>query len=972
MNKNFGFELVWEQNIPELQSIAKLWHHKQSGAELLSFTNSDENKVFGVSFRTPPKDSTGVAHILEHSVLNGSEKYPSKEPFVELLKGSLQTFLNAFTYPDKTCYPVASANLQDFYNLVDVYLDAVFHPLIAESTFEQEGWHIEATGMNEPLSYKGVVYNEMKGVYSSPDSVLSEQSQQSLFPDTTYGLDSGGRPNAILDLTYEQFKNFHSTFYHPVNARFFFWGDDPEQKRLEILSEVLNDFSKIEVDSKVQTQSAFEMPHHVEVPYAADSEDAQDTGKHMITMNWLLPQTTCVEDNFAFQMLEHILLGLPGSPLRRALIESGLGEDITGQGLENELRQMYFSVGLRGVKEQDIPAVETLIMDTLGNINEEGVPAEAIEAAVNSVEFSLRENNTGRFPVGLAIMLRSLTTWLYNGDPLALLSFEKPLQALKKRIAAQEPIFENLIKKWLLNNYHRSTVVLIPNTQLAQKQAEEEEAKLGELKKSLTPQELQCIIDRTAELKAIQEAPENPAALAAIPRLKPSDLPRTNKLINRKDCTINGMPFYFHAQPTSGIVYADLLFNSAHLEPRLVPLLPLFGRGILEMGNKKRSFAELGMHMAAKTGGLDADNIFLTTRETRDTLPGFLLSGKATMDKLTDLADIFAEVLLDTEFDDQNRFGQMVLEEKARQEQGLIPAGHSVVALRLQSQMSQTGYMAEQTGGIAYLDFLRNLSNRVKEDWPGVLSDLYTIREKLFQQTGLSINITTTEAGQGACENAMAALMTKLPKNKEVAFALLPQSKFNPKIGNEALLLPAQVNYVGQGLNLYNLGYKYHGSIHVIMKYLRTGYLWEEIRVKGGAYGALSSFDRLSGVLAFVSYRDPNVENTLSVYARMGEHLKNLNLDAGELEMSIVGAIGELDAHLLPDAKGSASFFRHLTGDTAEARQQMRDEILNTKLEDFKNLGQVLENLKNANICMLGGSSVENYAKKTNIPSRKA
>ena len=977
MSEKFGFELSWKKNINELQSTASMWQHKRTGVQVLSFCNNDENKVFGVSFRTPPKDSTGVAHILEHSVLNGSKKYPSKEPFVELLKGSLQTFLNAFTYPDKTCYPVASANLQDFYNLVDVYLDAVFHPLITRETFEQEGWHVEAFSADEPLLYKGVVYNEMKGVYSSPDSILGEESQQSLFPDITYGLDSGGKPDEILKLTYEQFCDFHSKFYHPINGKFFFWGDDPEEKRLQIIDEVLKDFNGIEVESSIKPQPPFTLPRHVEVPYAVAEEDAEEDngGKYMLTMNWRLPQTTSVEDNFAFQMLDHILTGLPGSPLRRALIESGLGEDITGGGLENELREMYYSIGLRGVAEENVQAVELLIMDTLADLAETGISTPAIEAAINSVEFSLRENNTGRFPVGLAIMLRSLSTWLYDGNPLALLAFEEPLAKLKTKIKQGDPVFENLIEKWFLKNTNRSTVVLVPNQNLAKQQAEAENTQLENLKKSLTPSELEQIITRSKELKALQEAPENPAALAAIPRLTLEDLPRKNRIIPKQELCLDDTPLFFHPQATAGVVYADLLFNMCKLDKQLVPLLPLFGRAILEMGTAKRDFVELGIYMAAKTGGLQADPVFLTTREEQNTLPAFLVSGKATMEKFNDLCDIFAEVLLETKFDDQVRFGQMVLEEKARQEQSLIPAGHSVVALRLQSQLCQTGYLAEQTDGIAYLDFLRSLVQRVDSNWGEVLTELEAIRKQLIGRGNLSLNLTAEEEHLQPCKNALGKLLNSLPKQGNEPFALLQQSTFKPQLGsnaNQALLLPAQVNYVGQAINLYSLGYKYHGSIHVILKYLRTGYLWEEIRVKGGAYGAISSFDRMSGVLCLVSYRDPNVENTLQVYSHVGQHLKELTLNEGELEMSIIGAIGELDTHLLPEAKGSASFTRKLCGDTEEARQKMRQEILSTTIDDFKALGQMLSKLQEGNICILGGASAEQFAKEKGISTRKA
>ncbi len=978
MTEKFGFELKWSKDVKELSSRVSLWEHRQSGAHLLSCCNRDENKVFGVSFRTPPKDSTGVAHILEHAVLNGSEKYPSKEPFVELLKGSLQTFLNAFTYPDKTCYPVASTNLQDFYNLVDVYLDAVFHPLISEATFEQEGWHIEAESLEAPLIYKGVVYNEMKGVYSSPDSVLAEQSQQSLFPDTTYGLDSGGRPDAIPHLSYAQFKDFHARFYHPANGRFFFWGDDPEEKRLELLNDVLKDFQRIEVNSEVGLQSAFDRPRQIEVAYAADaSSENYNAGQYMLTMNWKLAETTRVEENFELQMLDHILIGLPGSPLRRALIESGLGDDITGHGLENELREMFFSIGLRGVRAESVQAVEVLIMDTLHAVYEDGISEEAVEAAVNSVEFALREKNPGRFPVGLAVMLSSLTTWLYGGDPLALLSYEKPLANIKQRLAQGERVFENLIKKWFLDNCHRSTVVLTPDFEAAARAAQEETDKLAKIKAGLTESALNQLIERSKELRAIQEAPENPEALAAIPVLKLSDLPPENRLIPREEKNLVGTPALFHPQPTAGIIYADLLFNAAKISRELLPLMPLFGRAILEMGNSKRNFAELGMRMAAKTGGLETDCVFLTTNPittgSSDTLSAFSLSGKATVDKVNDLADIFMEVLTDTRFDDQARFRQIVLEEKSRQEQAMIPAGHSVVGLRLAGSLNQSAHLAELTSGISYLDYLRALAAKIESHWPEVRENLEIVRKTLIQRGGLTVSITARAEDWPECEQAFSRLLANLPAQEAAApYTRLPQAGFSRLKAREALILPAQVNYVGQAANLYALGYKYDGSIHVVLKYLRTSYLWEEIRVKGGAYGAMLNFDRMTGTLCLVSYRDPNVSNTLAVYGKMGEHLKKLSLSQEDLERNIIGAIGELDVHLLPDAKGSASFARFLSGDDDNFRQNMRRQILETKIERFHELGELLSSFAQGNICILGGQHAETYAKKHGMEVRPA
>ncbi|MCQ2445068.1 MAG: insulinase family protein, partial [Mailhella sp.] len=470
-----GFTLLREESLRETGGAVRLWKHDVTGAELLSVCNADENKTFGVSFRTPPKDSTGVAHILEHSVLCGSDKYPVKEPFVELLKSSLQTFLNALTFPDKTCYPVASCNLQDFYNLVDVYIDAVFHPRIDENVLRQEGWHLEADSPEGPWQFKGVVFNEMKGVYSSTESVLMEQCQHAVFPDTLYGLDSGGDPAVIPQLTYEAFRSFHASYYHPSNARFFFWGDDDEEARLALLEKALEGYGRCAVDSSVELQERLAAPRRIEVPYAASEGDGAD--KAHVAVNWLLRETREHEGLFVLDMLEHIIPGLPGSPLRKALMDSGLGEDISGCGLESELRQAYFSIGLQAVAPGDADAVEKIIMDTLRMLADEGVPPLSIDAAINSLEFSLRENNTGSMPRGLSAMFRSLSEWLYDGDPFAPLAWEKPLASIKARLASGERVFENAIRRWFLDNTHRATVVLLPDTGLAAARQAEEDAR---------------------------------------------------------------------------------------------------------------------------------------------------------------------------------------------------------------------------------------------------------------------------------------------------------------------------------------------------------------------------------------------------------------------------------------------------------------------------------------------------------------
>jgi len=468
----FGFELVKDQHIHELNTRVRYFRHIKTGAELFSLENDDENKVFSINFRTPVSDSTGIAHIMEHAVLCGSRKYPVKEPFVELLKGSLKTFVNAFTYPDKTCYPVASQNAKDFYNLIYVYLDAVFYPLIPLHTLQQEGWHYELDNADDPLVYKGVVFNEMKGSFSSPDNLLGLKSQQSLFPDTSYAFVSGGDPEKIPDLTYQQFKDFHTHYYHPSNSRIFFYGDDDPDTRLKILDEYLRDFEKISVDSQVKLQPSLKESRRVILPYDAGTEVGNDLSggnggklnkKAWISVNWLLPETGDVELSLGLNILEHILVETPASPLRKALIDSGLGDDLTQSGVADYLRQIFFTAGMKGISLDDTDKVEALICEVLERLVTDGIDSDMVAASLNTIEFRLRENNTGSFPRGISLMLRSLTSWLHDMDPIAPLAFEAPLKHIKQRIESGDRYFEGLIRDLILANPHRATVILKPD-----------------------------------------------------------------------------------------------------------------------------------------------------------------------------------------------------------------------------------------------------------------------------------------------------------------------------------------------------------------------------------------------------------------------------------------------------------------------------------------------------------------------------
>ena len=954
-----GFILERQQRIEELSADARIYRHRKTGARLLSLVSPDENKVFGVAFRTPPADSTGAPHILEHSVLCGSRKYPVKEPFVELLKGSLNTFLNALTFPDKTCYPVASANLQDFYNLVDVYLDAVFFPSLTENTLRQEGWHYDVESPDAPLSYKGVVFNEMKGVYSSPDSLLAEYSQRALFPDTCYGLDSGGDPERIPDLTFPQFMDFHRRLYHPANAYAFFSGDDDPEKRLEILDAYFSlfDAATTPPDSAIGLQPSFDAPRRQVRFYASDAAgDAEDDApeaagqaKAMCTVNFGLPEVAGGPDGpdlaLALGVLEHALVGLPSSPLRKALVDSGLGEDITGGGLETDLRQLAFSVGLKGMPaataETSADAVEQLALTTLRQLAEDGLHPDDVRAALNSVEFDLRENNTGSYPRGLALFFEALATWLYDGDPLALLPFEAPLARLKARLAAGEKVFEGLIRTHFLDNPHRVLVILLPDSGLGARRDAAEQERLAAVRAGLGESDMRRLAEETRTLRERQAAPDAPEDLAKIPRLTLADLPRENARIPHERRDVAGAPLFAHDLPTSGVVYLDLGLDLAAVPDELVPLVPILGRALFEMGTRRTSFVDLSRKIAMTTGGLWAQTFVSSVRGhgPETAAQRLFVRGKATRENLPALAGLVRETLLEADFSDTDRLAKIILETKARREQRLIPAGHSLAATRLKARFGAAQAMNEAMQGLTGLNYARELAGRMETAPEGVRSDLERLLGIILSRRGLLLNITAEGPAIAEAMPLLEDLAAGLPDA-----ARAPAPRALPDLPDrEGLCLPAQVNYVAAGGNARLKGQEPGAAAAVAAKFLRAGYLWERVRVQGGAYGASCAYSRISGNLVFASYRDPNLGRTLEAYKGVGPHLTGLRLDPAELEKSIVGAVGDLDHYMLPDAKGFTALARELTGEDEAYRQAAREAVLGATQEDFAAFGRAVD-----------------------------
>ncbi|MDO5536488.1 MAG: insulinase family protein, partial [Desulfovibrionaceae bacterium] len=928
---NQAFMLIREQSMDEVGGIARLYIHSDTGAQVLSVCNSDENKVFGVTFRTPSKNATGIAHILEHSTLCGSARYPVKEPFLVLMQGSLQSFLNAFTFPDKTCYPVASANLQDFYNLVDVYIDAVFHPIISENIFRQEGWHIEADEPDGRWQYKGVVFNEMKGVYSSPDSRLAEECQHAIFPGTIYSKDSGGDPAEIPGLTYEQFRSFHSSFYHPSNARFFFWGDDPEEERLNIVARAIEGRTQCFSDSYVDMQPPFTAPTRTVMPYAAEPGS-----KCLFAINWLTGARSDLEQTMILEMLEHILEGMPGSPLRRALISSGLGEDMAGVGLETDLVQTYYSTGLKGIDEKDIPAAEELIQSTLKDLADGGIAPSLVEAAVNTIEFSYREYNFGRFPRGLVAMLQALATWLYDGDPLASMAWEKPLNDIKARLAAGEKVFENALRELFLDNPSRATVILTPDTGLAAKTEAEEQARLDDIQAKSSPEERRAVCEICAELQKAQSTPDSPEALATIPNLGIADMPAENRITPRSVSEGEKVSLVSSELETRGIAYMSVHVPMPQLPARLLPALNLFMRSIREFGTARHDYTELGALIDAKTGGLSASTSMVVGADEK--LRCYLkFSGKTVSERIPDFFSIVEEMLLEPVTDRElmvRRLREMLLEDKARLEQGLLSSGNASASLRVRSHFTTDAAMAEITSGIRYLDYVRRNLDNWDEAQAQMLEDLAELRRLLVAGRPAVLGCIGSGADIERTFACGSALLGRLPAAAPAAgLQIFPLA--DPCRG-EVFTTPSQVNYVAKGCNLYQLGYRYSGSASVILRHVSRSYLWETVRVLGGAYGAGCSLARTTGNYVCTSYRDPNVESTVAAFDGIAGFLEKTALSGADLERAVVGAIGDMDAYMLPDARGSLALNRWLAGITDEHMQQIREEVLATTAADFR------------------------------------
>jgi len=951
-----GFRLLEASHVDEINSDAKLFVHEQSGARLLHLGNEDDNKVFSITFRTPPEDSTGVPHIVEHSVLCGSRKFPIKEPFVELVKGSLNTFLNAMTFPDKTMYPVASRNDKDFRNLMDVYLDAVFYPLMLETPeiLMQEGWHYELPDKAAELTYKGVVYNEMKGVFSSPDAILEHQIYASLFPDTTYGVESGGDPEFIPELTQEQFVAFHQKYYHPANSYIFLYGDMDLEENLKFLhAAYLKDFTKAEIDSEISLQKPFEEMVVKVVDYPV-SPDESTNDKTFITLNIVAGKATDPESYLGLMMLEHILLETPAAPLKKALLDAGLGKEVFGS-YNKSILQPTMTFGVGGANPEQVDLFKDTVYAVLSKLASEGLDKKLVESSVNIFEFHLREANYGKHPKGLVYNIKCLDSWLYDESPLIHLAYEPALEKIKQK--SGQGYFEQLIKTCLLNNHHQALVTLQPNSKIGATKAAESKAKLDEYKAGLSQAELATVIKQTKALKLRQETPDAPEKLELIPLVELKDIdPKIEKLVVEEHQE-QGVPVLLHPLFTNRIAYLNLYFNTGAVAEAELPYLFLLADILGKIDTKKYSYAELAKETNIHTGGFSYD-VFAFSDNGNDQkyTPMFRVKAKALVSKLSELFSLLGDITGSSIFTDTSRLKELIRENKATWDTALFRRGQQVVASRLLSYISPVAKFNE-VGQLTYYKFIAALEQDLDGKIHEIGQTLAKVAQTIFNSGNMLVSITCeTEDYKDFCQN-LPVLIDKLGTSQyePVTYG------FQAKARNEGLLTSGKVQYVAKGANFSRLGFRYHGSMKVLETILRYDYLWNRIRVQGGAYGAFAQFDR-SGNAVFGSYRDPNLAETLKVYDETVDYLNNFTAETvskREMTKYIIGTMSTMDTPLTPQMKGERSDAAYIRNISQSDLQQERDEILATTQQDIQKLAQLVDAVMKTNIlCVLGGEEI--------------
>lgn len=949
------YEILDEHRVEDVQSDGFILRHKKSGARIAILSNNDDNKVFYIGFRTPPEDETGVPHIIEHTTLCGSKKFPVKDPFIELAKGSLNTFLNAMTYPDKTVYPVASCNDQDFKNLMDVYLDAVFNPNITkyEEIFKQEGWHYELTGKDDELKINGVVYNEMKGAYSSPDEVLSSQIYRSLFPDNTYSKDSGGNPEYIPKLTYEAYLDFYHKYYHPSNSYIYLYGDMDVVERLEWLDkEYLSLYDYKKVNSEINKQPAFDEIKNVEAQYSITMDDSQEN-KTYLSYNRVVGDSLDEMLYQAFDVLDYALVSSPGAPVKQALIDAGIGDDVYGS-YDAGILQPVFSFVAKNANASQADEFESIIENTLKEVVKTGINKEALLAGINSSEFKFREADFGQFPKGLLFGLNCLDSWLFD-DMKPFIHLECLGTFAKLRKAVDTDYFEKLIQEYLLDNTHGSSVTVKPKRGLGNEREEALAKELSDYKASLSDEEIKKLIEDTEHLKKYQEEPSSDEDLRKLPMLTRADMKKNAMPFSNIEDELLDVKVVCHDIESNGIDYISFLFDAGDFAQSELGYLGFFTNALGLVSTEKYSYTDLANATNIYTGGISTGTASHPDIKDRNNFVFKLEVKLKVLEKNLDKAlELMEQMLLSSDFTDTKRLGELVAQIKARLQANLSSSGHLVAAMRSMSSFSRYALYQDELKGVAFYRSICHIEKELSESPKSVSDKLAAIAKKLFARNRMLISFTGNNEAYGNAKPSLEKVIAGFDKMSAIG----NQAEVHFNTAKEAFIDASQIQYVAKTGDFICEGYEYTGALRLLRIILSYDYLWINVRVKGGAYGCMNTFLR-SGESYFVSYRDPNLSDTLDVYDRIPEYIKSFSPDERDMTKYIIGTFSALDTPMNPEAKGSRSLSAYLEGITYEQIQKERNEILNAQPEDIRRLADLVEAvLKKDSICVIGNENM--------------
>ena len=944
-------------DLPEVNGTGFVLSHNKTKARISVVINDDINKVFAIGFRTPPTNSKGIQHIVEHTVLCGSKKYPAKDPFVELAKGSLNTFLNAMTYGDKTVYPIASCNNKDFRNLMDVYMDAVFNPNIydREEIFKQEGWHYELADKDSDIIINGVVYNEMRGVYSSPDSVLANVINQELYPDTVYSVDSGGDPDVIPSLTREEYLDYHKNYYHPSNSYIYLYGDlDPVDNLKYIDEEYLSSYDYLYVPSEIPLQPGFEKPVSKTVQFSVtDEEELQKNS--MLSYNVIVGESKDKMLTEAMNILQFILIDSPGAPLKKKIVDSGICSDVDSQ-YDSSARQPMFTILAREAEEADQDKFVQIIESELKKYVEEGLDKKALEAALNSFEFKAKEANSGRFPRGLTLGLDAFESWLYDDevvqDKFSVQSVYDYLRnGINKNLINPENdkwgTFEELIDKYLLKNNHKAFVTAVPAMKLNQEKDAKLAEKLAEYKKSLSEEEIDALIKETQHLKDYQTEPSTPEELATIPLLSIEDIDKKIRNVFNEETSVAGVKTISHDIFTNGITYLDIYFEIKDFDISDLSKTALLFELLKYVDTDERTYNELSTEINLRTGGVAFNILAMPGRE--HPFVSAICKTKTFDDKIADGIALIQEVITSSHITDRKRIREVVSEIKAAGKNVLVESGHVTSRGRAASYVMPIHNIMDYLDGLEYYRFIDDIDKNFDERYEQLAEDLTKLYKKVFRKDAMLISYTSKQP-----VSSIEAYVSKLCDS--ISNEPVKDFNINPvlEVKNEGFKTASKVQYVATASDFTKAGLEYNGALNVLQIIFSYDYLWINVRVKGGAYGAMCDFTR-TGFSFMTSYRDPNLEETYQIYKDAYKYVEAFDCSDRDMTKYIIGTIAKMDAPLTPYSEGGFSFACYIAGISDEERQKSRDQVLTCNQETIRSLAPYVKNLSESNvICAVG------------------